>query len=181
MELPARLATIRPESLADAIEIERVVSAAFDGPAVAALVAQVRASTGFVPELSLVAELDGHVVGHVMVSHADLRHADGTARPVAMLSPLAVEPAHQRRGIGAALVHAVVRAADDRGEPLILLQGDPRYYGRFGFEPSAQHGITMSLPPWAPPEAAQVLRLRNDDPSLGGVLEEPPGFGGDDA
>lgn len=75
-------------------------------------------------------------------------------------------------------MRAVVQAADHLGEPLILLQGDPRYYGRFGFEPSAGHGITMSLPGWAPPEAAQVLRLRADDPAICGVLEEPPGFGG---
>lgn len=88
---------IRPESTSDGPAISRVVTAAFAGPTVAALVEQVRASPGFVPELSLVAELDSRVVGHVMVSHADLRDPDGTARPVAMLSPLAVEPAHQRR------------------------------------------------------------------------------------
>jgi putative acetyltransferase len=175
-----RSVIIRPETRADGAEISRVVAAAFDGPTVAALVDQVRASPGFLPGLSLVAELDGRVVGHVLVSHADLRLPGGRARPVAMLSPLAVDPDHQRNGIGAALVRAVVHAAEDLGEPLILLQGDPRYYGRFGFEPSAGHGITMSLPDWAPPEAAQVLRLSNDDPSLRGELEEPPGFGGHD-
>lgn len=179
MEPAPPAVTIRPETPVDGAAIGRVVAEAFGGPTVAALVDQVRASAGFLPDLSLVAEVDGRIVGHVMVSHADLRQADGTIRLIAMLSPLAVDPTRQRAGIGTALMRAAVEAADSRGEALILLQGDPRYYGRFGFEPSAGHGITMSLPGWAPPEAAQVLRLRNDDPSLRGELEEPPGFGGD--
>ena len=104
MERPPRAVTIRREVPSDGAEISRVVTAAFGGPTEAALVDQVRASPGFLPELSLVAEVDGHVVGHVLVSHADLRLGDATARPVAMLAPLAVEPMHQRCGIGSALV-----------------------------------------------------------------------------
>jgi putative acetyltransferase len=57
-----------------------------------------------------------------------------------------------------------------------VLEGSPVYYGRFGFEPSADYGIHLPLPDWAPPEAAQVLRLRNYDPSIRGHVVYPPAF-----
>jgi putative acetyltransferase len=137
-------------------------------------VAALRASDAFIPELSLVAELDGRVVGHVMISRVDLDD-DGRARPVAMLSPLAVTPDAQRAGIGSALVREVTARADRRGEPLVVLEGSPDYYGRLGFEHSVLHGIHITtLPWWAPPEAAQVLRLGSYDPSLRGRIVSPP-------
>ncbi len=124
------------------------------------------------PELALVAEADGQVVGHVMVSNALLRDGD-RERNVATLSPLAVLPGFQGQGIGAALVREVTRLADLRGAPIVVLEGDPRYYSRFGFESATAAGITIDLPSWAPPEAAQVLRLRSYDPSLHGHLVFP--------
>lgn len=60
--------------------------------------------------------------------------------------------------------------------PLIVLEGAPGYYARFGFEPAIDHGITLPLPDWAPPEAAQVLRLTNDDPALRGRVNYPASF-----
>ena len=84
-------------------------------------------------------------------------------------------------GIGAALVRSVTDLADRRGEPLVVLEGDPRYYSRFGFEPAATHGITLPLPDWAPTEAAQVLRLGHDDPRLRGTVVYPEAFDGLDA
>ena len=49
-----------------------------------------------------------------------------------------------------------------------MLEGSPAYYGRLGFEPAAAHGITITLPDWAPPEAAQVLSLHASDPTMRG-------------
>ena len=57
-------------------------------------------------------------------------------------------------------------------------KGVPAYYGRFGFEPAPAHGIHIKLPSWAPPEAAQVLRLKNYDPSIRGQVVYPPAFDG---
>jgi putative acetyltransferase len=167
--------TIRAERPDDRDAIAEVVAAAFASPAEARLVELIRESANFVPGLSLVAALDGRIVGHVMVSFVGLD--DGTTlRRICSLAPLAVAPDLHGRGIGSALVRAVTALVDDRGEPLVVLEGSPLYYGRFGFEHSVLHGIHFTLPEWAPPEAAQVLRLRNYDPSVRGHVVYPPAF-----
>jgi putative acetyltransferase len=153
-----------------------VVAAAFGSEAEARLVANIRASDNFVSEWSLVAELAGEVVGHVMVSYVGLRGEDGTDCAVPSLSPLAVAPAWQRQGIGSRLVPAVVARVDERGEPLVVLEGSPVYYARFGFEHSVPHGVHITLPSWAPAEAAQLVRLRAYDPSVRGQIVYPPAF-----
>jgi len=167
---------IRSEGPEDAGTIAAAVEAAFGSPAEARLVSAIRESENFVPELSLVAEVDGAIVGHVMISYAALDTGDGL-RPIAMLSPLAVTPGFQGRGIAAALIREAIVRADDRGEPVVVLEGSPAFYFRFGFEPAARHGIHLPLPSWAPPEAAQVLRLENyRGPSLRGKVIYPPAF-----
>jgi len=166
---------IRPERPADEDGIATVVQRAFGSPNEAKLVAAIRESQNFVPEWSLVATADERVIGHVMVSHMTLR--DGVVeRRVAGLSPLAVDPDRQGHGVGSALVRAVVAEVDAAGEPLIVLEGSPWYYPRFGFEYAVPLGITINLPDWAPAEAAQVVRLSNYDPSIRGVVVYPPAF-----
>jgi putative acetyltransferase len=157
--------------------IAAVVEAAFASAVEADLVAAIRASGNLVDGGSLVADRDGAVVGHVMLSAAFL-HGPGGRRRVVTLSPLAVAPPLQRSGIGSALVCAVIELADRAGEPLLFVEGDPAYYARFGFEPSAPLGIVTALPEWAPPEAAQLRRLRNYDPSITGRLVYPGYFPG---
>ena len=157
-----------------------VVSAAFKSQVEADLVDRIRASPEYVPELALVAEVDGEVVGHVMISGALIRN-DAGDRTIAMLSPLAVDPAHERLGIGGDLVRAVVALADERGEPLVVLQGSPTFYSRFGFEYSRPHGIDMHLPDWSVPEAAQVILLAAydaSDASSKGMVVLPAAFDG---
>ena len=159
----------RPE---DRPVIAEVVEAAFGSSAEAELVQDIRQSGCFIPELSVVALTDARVVGHVMVSYATL-HTPSGERLIAMLSPLAVDPSFQRRGIGSALVRKVTAEADARAEPLIVLEGSPRFYGRLGFEHSLLYGIEITLPSWAPPEAAQVLRLSSYDVSIRGRVTYP--------
>lgn len=127
------------------------------------------------------ATVDETVVGHVMVSGCRLVDQDvetdvSAVHDIVMLSPLAVDPDLHGRGVGSELVRSVTDLADRRGEPLVVLEGDPGYYSRFGFEAAAGHGITMPLPDWAPLEAAQVLRLTNDDPTLRGRVIYPASF-----
>ena len=171
--------TIRPErgdDPAEAAAIADMVTAAFGSDFEGGLPAAIRASDNYIPESALVAVHDGRVVGHVMISHVDLRGADGVVRRVATLSPLAVAPDVQGQGVGRALVRAVVAVAESRGEPLVVLEGSPRYYGALGFEHSVPHGIAVNLPDWAPPEAAQVMRFGAVDPALNGTIEYPPYF-----
>lgn len=66
--------------------------------------------------------------------------------------------------------------ADDRGEALVVLEGSPGYYGRFGFEHSTPCRIHIELPAWAPPEAAQMIRLTGYDSTLVGCVVYPPAF-----
>lgn len=167
--------TIRPEQPEDHAAIARVVAAAFDSPIEARLVEAIRAVPEYIPELALVAEVEGEVAGHVMISGATVHDGD-RVHVVCTLSPLAVAPARHGHGIGSALVRGVTRRADERGLPLILLEGDPRYYWRFGFEHAAPLGIRINLPSWAPSEAGQVLRLTNFDPSIRGEVVYSPAF-----
>jgi putative acetyltransferase len=171
--------TIRPEwgdDVAETDAISQVVAAAFDSTAEALLVERIRASGRHVPEASLVAEVDGRIIGHVMLSRFALHDDDGSVREILGLSPLAVVPDWQRRGVGSALVEQAVAAADRTGAPLVVLEGSPDYYGRLGFEWSVPHGITIVLPSWAPPEAAQIRRLSNYDPTIRGRVIYPPAF-----
>ena len=78
-------------------------------------------------------------------------------------------PDHQRTGVGTELVLALIEAAEDRGWPLLVVLGDPAYYGRVGFEPAAPLGIAYA--PVAPDDAHfQVRRLAGDDGSLRGAF-----------
>lgn len=167
--------TIRAERPGDREAISRVVAAAFGSPIEPRLVEDLRASADFVPEWSLVAEIDGTIVGHVMVTFAVLQDGE-TTRRIANLSPLAVTPELHRRGIGSALVGAVTALVDASGEPLVVLEGSPAYYGRLGFEYSVPHGIHINLPTWAPREAAQMMRFTNYDPAIRGTVVYPPAF-----
>jgi putative acetyltransferase len=166
--------SVRPETAADHRAIADVVTRAFGSPAEARLVAAIRESREYIADLALVATLDGTVVGHVMISECRLVDERDTHR-IVMLSPLAVDPDHHGSGIGGLLVRTVTSLAADRGEPLVVLEGSPRYYSRFGFEPASEHGIELPLPDWAPVEAAQVLRLAVD-PALRGRVVYPTSF-----
>lgn len=171
---------VRRAVAADHAQIRDVVSAAFGSGAEADLVERIRSSPQYVEEMELVADCDGEIIGHVMISGAVIRHSDGERR-IVMLSPLAVAPTHQGQGVGGALVREVTAIADRLGEPMVVLEGSPKYYASFGFEPAESHGIIIHLPDWAPPEAAQVLPLERFDPAeptLRGTVVYPPAFDG---
>ena len=167
---------VRPETPADVDAVEAVIAAAFGSPVEAQLVRNIRATNEHRRELSFVA-VDGDVViGYVMISDAFLDAGAAERHSVLVLSPIGVLPSHQRQGIGRALIDAVRQAADALGEWGVVLQGDPGYYGQFGFEPSANHGITMDLPDWSSDEAAQVLPLANFERAKRGHLVLPASF-----
>jgi putative acetyltransferase len=168
-------ALIHTEQSSDRDAIASVVTRAFASHAESRLVDAIRASRNFVPDWSLVATVQSRIVGHVMVSYVDL-HGSDAQRRIPSLSPLAVDPDLHNQGIGSALVRAVTERVDAAGEPLIVLEGSPRYYARFGFEYAVPLGISIDLPAWAPPEAAQVRRLRRYDACIRGKVAYPPAF-----
>lgn len=166
---------IEAEQSADADVVHDVVRRAFaDHPDVADMVAAIRASPRYRSGLAFVTRVDSQVVGFVMLSSTDLVDDTGTRREVLTLTPLAVLPEFERRGIGSALVRAALAEADRRGEPLVVLEGSPAYYGRLGFQFAPAYGITIDLPAWAPREVAQVYPLSGYDPSMKGRVDYPP-------
>jgi putative acetyltransferase len=174
---PAAPFDIRAEGEDDHNAVRSVVAAAF-GPAVevAGLVDGLRASSAFIPELSLVATVDDVVVGHVLLTAGELVDELAVRHRVLVLSPLSVLPQQQRRGIGAALVREALARADAAGEEMVVLQGSPAYYPRFGFRDSRTLGIQMDLPDWAPPEAGMGCPLSAWRTSTRGRLLESQPF-----
>jgi putative acetyltransferase len=160
---------IRREVRGDEAAIGEVHAEAFAGmypdglPVEPGLVAALRCSDAWIPALSLVAELAGAIVGHVCCTRATLLPA---GQPVLGLGPLGVRPGRQRHGVGSALMHAVLGAADALDEPLVVLLGHRGYYPRFGFVPAAELGIEPEVPQWAPDFQARPLTTHR--PGLAG-------------
>lgn len=146
-----------------------VITAAFgdEGDHVATLWADVVARGLARAELVALDET-GHVVGHVGLSHGwlDARQA---LVDVLVLSPLSVEPGHRRRGIGGALLAAAVAEGDRLGAPLVVLEGDPGYYGRRGWRPAASYGIEAPSVR-IPGAACQVVTLAAHEPWMTGRI-----------
>ena len=161
---------IRPETAADHDAIRKINDEAFGDPIDAKLVDAIRASDRYVPELSLVAVSEGQTLGHVISSYVDVEPG---ARRVLQVGPLAVLPAHQRHGIGTALMEETIRIADARGEPLLLIEGNPKYYERFGFTRADAVGIEP--PPEAlGPQYFMIRPLASYDPAFRGRAIYPP-------
>jgi len=113
-----------------------------------------------IPELSLVAVEDGDLVGHMICSRGDI---DG--KPSIGLGPVSVRPDRQRSGVGSALMHGVLGAAQALGEPVMLLLGDPAYYSRFGFGPASDLGVLSPDPQWGDFFQARALGPATDVPT----------------
>ena len=94
---------------------------------------------------------------------------------VLVLSPLSVEPARQRRGIGGDLVRAALAGGRAGGAPAVFLEGSPEYYSRFGFESALPRGF---IPPSVriPERAFQVVVLPAWQPWMTGALVYPDAF-----
>jgi predicted N-acetyltransferase YhbS len=124
---------IRTESVADRIACLEVVTAGFvkdDGlePIETNLLRELFESPAYLPELSIVAESEGVVVGHVISTRATIGDESSLG-----LGPIAVSPNRLGQGIGSALMRTTIDRATALGESTIVLLGDPAYYERFGF------------------------------------------------
>ena len=145
---------VRPEQSQDERAVRSVNLAAFETAAEANLVDALRQQAR--PLVSLVAQEGEEIVGHIMFSpvflggHAELN--------LMGLAPMAVMPAHQRKGVGSALVRAGLQRCRALGVGAVVVLGHPRYYPRFGFQQSNRFGIASEYD--APPEAFMVLELQ---------------------
>jgi len=143
---------IRREGPADSYAVRRVNDLAFGRPDEYQIVEALRTNGGVT--LSLVAEAEGEVVGHIMFSPVTI---DGQYQAVA-LGPMAVLPEHQRRGIGSQLVQAGLDTLREEGHEALFVIGHLEYYPRFGFVPASRFGIRWERP--VPDEALMALELK---------------------
>jgi putative acetyltransferase len=134
---------IRPEIPSDYPTIAQVHMLAFARENEAKLVDRIRDSDRYIPQLSLVAQFNDMVVGHILFSQVDLVGKNSVR--VLALAPLAVLPKWQNRGIGSALVQESLKLAEGRSEAFVIVLGHPQFYPKFGFEPAIRYGITCSF------------------------------------
>jgi putative acetyltransferase len=152
---------IRTERPTDAAAVRAVVAAAFPTALEAALVDGLRA-TGRLA-ISLVAEMEGEVIGHIAFSPVTA----GPAKDGLGLAPLAVHPSHQRQGIGVGLVRAGLEACRGAGCGFVVVLGDPDYYRRCGFAPAANWQLTDE---YGGGPAFQAIELREGACPIGPQL-----------
>jgi len=153
--------------------IDSVVSDAFGQKAEADLVRALRKTEGYKPEYSLVAVLDGEVIGHIMLSEAMIV-SEGEKQKVLCLAPLSVRSNSQKMGVGSALAKEAIKKARQDGWGVITVEGNPKYYSRFGFIPGYQGHVTFNLPAWAPKESGMILSLK--ETSIEGSVVYPEVF-----
>jgi putative acetyltransferase len=109
------------------------------------------------------------LVGHVTASEATV-----ATQPVVAVGPIGVLPGQQGRGIGSALMGALLAAADAGDVPLVVLLGAPQYYGRFGFRPAREFGVIAPEPEWG--DAFQARALTAYTESVSGYFQYAPAF-----
>lgn len=166
---------IRKEEPKDYEIIYSVVKSAFDSAEHADgnehdLVKALRKGEAYISELSLVAEIDGKIVGHIMFTKAKVE--DNT---VLALAPLSVIPEYQRQGIGTALIKEGHRIAKELGYGYSIVLGSETYYPRVGYFPAERYGVSPSFT--VASENFMVYRLKEDAPSIQGILKYAKEFG----
>ena len=164
---------IRDERAGDVPAVRLVNEEAFGSPLEAGIVDALRTSCA--DRLSLVAEGDGAVIGHILFTPVEIAAADGPLAGYG-LAPMGVRTAWQRRGIGSALIAEGARRLREAGAPFVIVIGHPDYYPRFGFERASRYGVRCEWPD-IPDEAVMLLVL---DPAcasrLAGVARYRPEF-----
>jgi len=128
---------------------------------------RLRLQESYLPELSLVAELDGQIVGHILFTEITVG-----GQPALCLGIVSVLPERKRQGIGAALIHRGHEVAKGLGFSACVLVGHEDYYPRFGYEIASQYGI--SFPFDAPDMCKMVKFLHEDGKAIRGLVVLPP-------
>ncbi|MEA5569617.1 N-acetyltransferase [Calothrix sp. UHCC 0171] len=163
---------IRAETTQDYLQIAEVNTLAFGRENEANLITEIRNSHFYIPELSLVAEIDNNIVAHLMFSYI---HLIGEERlRVLSLAPVAVTPEFQKQGIGSALIRNGLEKADAMGEALAIVLGYPLFYNRFGFVSSTIYGIKSPFD--VPEDVFMVKVFENSQPKYQGEVVYPPAF-----
>ncbi|WP_193367126.1 GNAT family N-acetyltransferase [Pelagibius marinus] len=154
---------IRETSADDLPAVMRLQEAAFGQAEEAELTRAILADPTAAPTLSLLAQDDGKVLGHVLFSRVRLT-GPASDCAAAILAPLAVLPEAQGRGVGGRLIEAGLARLRERGVALVFVLGDPAFYNRFGFQAAGRQGLAAPYP--IPEEHAEAWRVQ----ALNGVV-----------
>lgn len=166
---------VRREHASDYDEVYQVVRIAFESAEHSDgneqdLVNALRNGNAFIPDLSLVAEEDDKIIGHIMFTRAYVNDSC-----VLVLAPLSVLPHYQNKGVGSALISEGHRIASSLGYEYSVVLGSPTYYSKFGYKSARKYGI---IPPFdVSDEYFMAYQLNNHAKSLDGVLIYPNDFG----
>ncbi len=164
---------VRAETSADRDAVRVVNERAFGGAAEADLVDALR--EGARPHVSLVAESEGQVVGHIFFSPVVIESGAGASEAFA-LGPMGVLPELQRQGVGSELIRRGLEECRRLGREVVFVLGHPEYYPRFGFAPAAAKGLRCEYP--VPDEVFMVLELREGAlAGRTGLVKYRPEFG----
>lgn len=134
------------------------------------LVEALRNGDAFVPELSLVADIDGKIAGHILFTEGKVGE-DTTL----VLAPLSVSPKYQKQGIGTSLIKEGHKIAKKMGYQYSLVLGSESYYPRFGYLPAEQFGIV--IPDGMPAENFMAIQLQEDAKPIRGAVTYAKEFG----
>jgi putative acetyltransferase len=168
---PGSPALIRDERRSDREQIRQVNVAAFGRCDEADLIDGLRQEG--VVLLSLVAEVDGQIIGHILFSRMTVETAQGAVAAVS-LAPMAVLPDHQRRQVGSELVRRGLAELRERGERIVIVLGHEEYYPRFGFTSEKARHLASPFPP----EAFMALELSEGAlAGIHGAVKYPSAFG----
>ena len=167
---------VRAATAADAETVDTLVRAAFAGTdfghqGEAELVRMIEADGDAL--VSLVAERDGVIVGHVLFSRMDVE-ADGAALSAAGLAPVSVAPERQGQGIGEALIRAGLDTLREQGIAISFVLGHESYYPRFGYSPELAARFSS---PFAGPHFMAMMLDSGAAWPLGGRADYAPAFG----
>lgn len=167
--------TVRQERPADYSTIRQLVEVAFlhaehTDHDEQNLVERLRLTSDYIPELALVAELDGRIVGYILFSK--VRVGETTAL---CLAPVAVLPDCQSKGVGSALIRAGHNIAAELGYTHCILVGHETYYPRFGYVPAQSIGLQCTFP--VPEANFMVYGLNGIPQRLEGIVRFSPAFG----
>lgn len=150
---------IRVEVEADYSEVYELNLQAFEQIDEPELVDKLRLSDRFIPDLSLVAEVDNKVVGHILFTKVFIQ-SEGINKESLALAPMAVLPEFQKEGIGKQLIKSGLERARGLNYESVIVLGHADYYPKFGFEPASKFGVTA---PWeVPDEVFMALELKEN-------------------
>lgn len=166
---------IRKETPKDYKEVYQLITSAFKTAQHADgneqdLVCALRNSDAFIAELSLVAEINDEIAGHILFTKAQVGKTE-----VLVLAPLSVKPKFQRQGVGIALMNEGHKIAKKLGYPYSLVLGSTLYYPKVGYLPASQLGV--EVPEGIPAENFMAMKLQENAKPLCGTVIYAKEFG----